>query len=220
MKTTKICYVNHLWQRYAVCFARLSFTIASVFVLCACAAGQAAPAGCDKDSDCMIVRAAGSNWSSSINEPVLETTPEDPAKWPPPAGPDYDTNLPFVPTDVFLTDTDGKSRSDKISLTKSPDPKKPGFNFIDITFYSDPAKFGAVGPNDINEDGLTKGYPIITKGDFKGYIDITPALNLPAGSLITAVYVYSDYSPEPSSLLLFGSGILGIGGFLRKRLVT
>jgi hypothetical protein len=166
------------------------------------------------------VVANGIAYFDFIDEAAKETAKEATASWPPPGGPDYETSLAFVAQNIFLTDSQGTTRSDEISLTVTPDPNKKGFNFIDIVMHSDPGNFGKVGPNDINEDGKTAGYAIIVGGPFAGYIDVTKAFVIPAGSAIDNIYVYSDYSPEPSSLLLLGSGVLTLAGVIRKRLLT
>jgi hypothetical protein len=60
--------------------------------------------------------------------------------------------------------------------------------------------------------------------NFTGYELITPTTG-DSGSNPPQEYVYDDFAvvtstPEPGSLLLFGSGMLGLAGFLRRKLVS
>lgn len=93
------------------------------------------------------------------------------------------------------------------------------FGNSSTTVYT-PGLHGGTFSSADDGDPLNTGWALFKLDQSDGHIS-SLSLNVDqiSGDGIGFTLGYASQTPEPSSLMLFGSGILGLGGFLRKRLL-
>jgi hypothetical protein len=128
--------------------------------------------------------------------------------------PGYSLGSPTFPPLYLIGESTGINAkiSDSIVLLPVYDPNTHALTSIMLTFLSDvdsvpalPCSPLGVGRCNITEDGTVQTAGTIT----------WTSTGLP--NIVDTIKFQSDVTPEPASMILFGSGLVIAGGFLRRR---